>query len=306
MTTLEPLAVQTQNLSYRFKNGDVAVNNINLNIPRNSIFGFLGPNGSGKTTTLCLLSGLYKIQAGKISVLGKDIIKDRLDILQKTGILIETPSIYGHLTAIENLRVYRDIYGVSEDRLLKVLQLTRMENTGRKKAKQFSLGMKQRLAIALALLPKPELLILDEPTNGLDPSGIIELRDLLQLLNRKHGITIIVSSHILSEIERICTHVGVLRAGQLIFQGKLEEFTKQESHHNGIYLETSDNRAAMDVLKEFQPSIENDGIQLTLSNQQHTGKIGRLLIAHNIDITCLKPVKNDLEQIFINYTNHAK
>lgn len=305
MTHIQPTAIQTQNLTHTFKSGDIVVNNINLSIPEGSIFGFLGPNGSGKTTTLCLLSGLYKMQKGSIRVLGKELQRHRLEILQQTGTLIESPSLYGHLTATENLRVYQDIYGAPDERIVEVLQLTRLENTGRKKVKQFSLGMKQRLAIALALMPHPKLLILDEPTNGLDPSGIIELRDLLQLLNRKHGITIIISSHILSEIERICTHIGILRQGHLLFQGKLEEFKKEGGLQPVIYLETSNNAQAFEILHSFQPVFKNEGMLLTVSVSRQTGLISRILVENNIDVLCLQPVKNDLEQLFINYTNHT-
>ncbi len=165
--------------------------------------------------------------------------------------------------------------------------------------------MKQRLAIALALLPNPRLLILDEPTNGLDPSGIIELRDLLQLLNRKHGITIIISSHILSEIERICTHIGILRKGNLLFQGSLEDFKKQGKSQSGVYIETGNNVQALEVLGDYQPASQQNGILLTISDNQKIGNVSRILAENDIDLLCLHPVKNDLEQIFINYTNHA-
>lgn len=170
------IIIKTTGLSYRYAKDVQVLSGINLQVPQGSIYGFLGPNGSGKTTTLSLLLGLLDHQQGSIEIFGKDIRRHRLDVLKRIGSLIEMPSLYSHLTAKENLEIYRPFYGVKPERIKEVLKIVGLEDTGKKTAKKFSLGMKQRLAIALALLPNPELLILDEPSNGLDPSGIIELR----------------------------------------------------------------------------------------------------------------------------------
>ena len=194
--------IRTTHLSYHYSKDVKTLDDINLHIERGSIYGFLGPNGSGKTTTLSLLLGLLNNQQGGIEIFGKPLQANRVDILRKTGSLIESPSLYGHLTARENLEVYRPIYGVSKERINEVLEIAGLSETGKKQVKKFSLGMKQRLSIALALLPNPELLVLDEPANGLDPGGIIALRQLIKRLNREFGMTILISSHLLSEVEK--------------------------------------------------------------------------------------------------------
>jgi ABC-2 type transport system ATP-binding protein len=216
--------VQTRDVHHSFRQGQKALSGLELSVPEGSIFGLVGPNGSGKTTALCLLTGLYRSQQGSIQIMGRDLKNDRLSVLLHMGVLIESPSLYAHLSARDNLRIYHALYGVGLGRVEQVLELTGLAETGRKKVKHFSLGMKQRLAVALAILPDPKLLILDEPTNGLDPAGIADLRQLLVQLNRENNMTILLSSHILTEIEKICTHIAVLRKGELLYQGSLPEF----------------------------------------------------------------------------------
>src|SRR5215213_2404326 len=209
--------LETTDIHHRFANQDV-LRGISLQVPDGSIYGFLGPNGAGKTTTLRLILGLLKKQRGEVSIFGKRFETDRIAILKNVGSLIESPSLYDHLTAAENLRVVQLVHRCPESRIAEVLDLVGLGSTGRKRAKQFSLGMRQRLAIAGALLHRPELIILDEPTNGLDPEGIIEIRNLLVELNRRDGCTILVSSHLLSEVDKVATHVGILGRGKLLFQ----------------------------------------------------------------------------------------
>ena len=203
-----PLLIRTNGLTYHYSRGVKTLNNINLEVERGSIYGFLGPNGSGKTTTLSLLLGLLNNQQGEIEIFGSHLNTSRVEILRKTGSLIETPSLYGHLTATENLEVYRRIYHASKERVGEVLEIVGLTDTGKKTVKKFSLGMKQRLSIALALLPNPELLVLDEPANGLDPAGIVELRHLIKRLNKEFGMTILISSHLLSEVEKMVSEAG--------------------------------------------------------------------------------------------------
>lgn len=297
--------IRTTGVSYRYAKDVLTLDNINLQVQKGSIYGFLGPNGSGKTTTLSLLLGLLNNQQGTIQIFGKDLQRHRIDVLKNIGSLIETPSLYGHLTAKENLEVYRPVYGVKPERIKEVLKIAGLEDTGKKTAKKFSLGMKQRLAIALALLPNPELLILDEPSNGLDPSGIIELRQLVKDLNRQHGMTIVISSHILSEVEKMVSHLGIIYKGKMLFQGTLQELQSFRQKDAKLLVKTSDNETALQLLDAHQPEILGDTIAVHFNSNKDIAGIGRTLIQNNIDVFLLQPEENNLEQLFINLTTDA-
>ena len=208
--------LKTTDLCKNFK-GQMAVNNVSLNIRRNSIYGLLGPNGAGKSTTLKMITGILKPTSGSIEFDGHPW--QRGDLTQ-IGALIETPPLYENLTAYENLKVRTTMLGLPDKRIDEVLHIVRLTDTGKKRAGQFSLGMKQRLGIAIALLNNPQLLILDEPTNGLDPVGIEELRELIRSFPEK-GITVILSSHILSEVQQIADHVGIIANGVLGYENEL-------------------------------------------------------------------------------------
>lgn len=211
------MILKTSDLCKKFK-GQSAVDNVSLHIEENSVYGLLGPNGAGKSTILKMIAGILKLTSGIIEIDGH--IWSRTD-LRNIGALIETPPLYENLTAYENLKVRTLALGLPEARIEEVLNTVQLLNTGRKKTGHFSLGMKQRLGIALALLPHPKLLILDEPTNGLDPIGIQELRDLIRSFPQQ-GITVILSSHILSEVEQIADHIGIISAGKLGYENKID------------------------------------------------------------------------------------
>ena len=297
------LIIKTSNLSYQYAKGIKTLSDISLQVERGSIYGFLGPNGSGKTTTLSLLLGLLKNQQGDIEIFGQHLQSDRINILKKIGALVETPSLYGHLTARENLEVYRKDYGVSGDRIDEVLHTVGLTDTGKKLVKRFSLGMKQRLAIALALLPNPELLILDEPSNGLDPAGIIELRELVKTLNKKYGMTIVISSHLLSEVEKMVSHVGIIYKGELLFQGTLPELHSFQEKGSKLLINTSDNEVALQVLQAYNPERVEDKISVSYVDQNQAAVIQRTLHQNILDIYLLYPKGNDLEQLFIDLTS---
>ena len=210
------LILKTTDLCKNFK-GQMAVNNVSLNIQRNSVYGLLGPNGAGKSTTLKMITGILRPTFGSIEFDGHPW--QRSDLTQ-IGALIETPPLYENLTAYENLKVRTTMLGLPDNRIDEVLHIVRLTDTGKKRAGQFSLGMKQRLGIAIALLNNPQLLILDEPTNGLDPVGIEELRELIRSFPAK-GITVILSSHILSEVQQIADHVGIIAGGVLGYENEL-------------------------------------------------------------------------------------
>ncbi|MGI8597924.1 MAG: ABC transporter ATP-binding protein [Chitinophagaceae bacterium] len=296
--------IKTTGVSYHYSKDVQTLFNINLDVHKGSIYGFLGPNGSGKTTTLSLLLGLLNKQKGNIEIFGQNLHSNRIDILKNIGSLIETPSLYGHLTAKENLEVYRGVYGASKERVDEVLNIAGLEDTGKKTAKKFSLGMKQRLAIALALLPNPELLVLDEPSNGLDPGGIIGLRRLIKKLNKDYGMTILISSHILSEVEKIVTHVGIIYKGKMLFQGSLPELHQFQRKGSRLLINTSDNEAAINFLQEYDPEREGDIISVPFEDQKQASAIQRVLILNNLDVYLLQPKENDLEQLFIDLTSN--
>lgn len=210
------MLLKTNNLCKRFKD-QMAVNNLSLNIVRNSVYGLLGPNGAGKSTTLKLITGILKPTSGTIEFNGHSW---RRRDLTNIGALIEKPPLYDNLTATENLKVRTTLLGLKDKRINEVLSIVQLTDTGNKRAGQFSLGMRQRLGIALALLNQPNLLILDEPTNGLDPIGIEELRKLIRSFPQS-GITVILSSHILSEVQQTADHIGIISDGVLGYSGKI-------------------------------------------------------------------------------------
>lgn len=295
--------IKTTGLSYHYSKSVQALSDINLNVEKGSIYGFLGPNGSGKTTTLSLLLGLLNNQKGDIEIFGQHLEANRTNILKKVGSLIETPSLYGHLTAMENLEVYRRVYGASKAKVAEVLDTVALGDTGKKVVKKFSLGMKQRLSIALALLPNPELLVLDEPSNGLDPAGIIELRQLIKKLNSEHGMTILISSHLLIEVEKMVSHVGIIYKGKMLFQGSLPELHTFQRKGSKLFVNTSDNEIAIKLLREYSPERNGDTIAVPFRDLNQAASIARTLTQNHLDIYLLHPKENNLEQLFIDLTS---
>jgi ABC-2 type transport system ATP-binding protein len=298
----DSLVIKTTALTYHYSKDLKTLHDINLKVEKGSIYGFLGPNGSGKTTTLSLLLGLLNKQQGSIEIFGKDFHSNRIEILKKIGSLIETPSLYGHLTAKENLDVYRPIYEASKERIIEVLKVVGLEDTGKKTVKKFSLGMKQRLSIALSLLPRPELLVLDEPSNGLDPSGIVELRQLIRNLNRAYGMTIVVSSHLLAEVEKMVTHVGIILKGRMLFQGSVSELHLFQQKGSQLLIKTSDNERAYRILQEHKPERTGEKLAIPFRDLNQVASINRTLTTHDLDVYLLHPKENDLEQLFIDLT----
>jgi len=294
--------IQTSGLSYHYSKDMKTLSDISLQVEKGSIYGFLGPNGSGKTTTLSLLLGLLNNQQGDIKIFGQHLHANRTAILKRVGSLVESPSLYGHLTARENLEVYRRVYGASKIKVDEVLQIVGLQDTGKKLVKKFSLGMKQRLSIALALLPGPELLVLDEPSNGLDPAGIIELRELIKKLNRTYGMTILISSHLLAEVEKMVSHVGIILKGKMLFQGTLTELQALQQKGSRLFIKTSDNEAAARVLRDLAPEHIGDIVSVSIDSNNQAATINRMLTAAQLDVYLLRPRETDLEQLFIDLT----
>lgn len=302
LISMTKFCIETIDLSHKFSTDEIALNNINLQVIEGSIYGFLGPNGAGKTTTLKLILGLLKKQRGEIFVFGKTFAENRVEILRKIGSMIESPSLYGHLTAVENLRILQKVYNCPKNRIQEVLELVGLANTKSKKASQFSLGMKQRLSIAIALLHNPSLLILDEPTNGLDPNGILEIRELLKKLSQIDEITILISSHLLSEIEKLVTHVGIINHGNLLFQGTLPELISKQQQSSFITFETSDNQKAFEIFEKnkISPKMNSDTLTTPLIDKEKIAQINEQLVFNRIQVYQISTIKNDLEAIFFD------
>ena len=214
--------IATEQLTKKYKNF-TSVNNVSIHVRRGSIYGFLGPNGAGKSTTMKMLLGLTAPTKGRFIIDGKQFPNDRLKILREIGSFIEAPSFYANLTGRENLDVIRRILGLGQNTVEDALELVGLSEFGDRLAKKYSLGMKQRLGLAGALLGRPPILILDEPTNGLDPSGIHEIRNLVKSLPDFYDCTILISSHMLSEIELMADDIGILNHGRLLFEGSLDD-----------------------------------------------------------------------------------
>jgi ABC-2 type transport system ATP-binding protein len=219
--------IQTSNLDFQYSKHKKILENLSINVPRGSIYGFLGPNGAGKSTTMRLLTGIIPDDTNSISLFGSSINEQLPYVFEKIGSLVESPALYLHLSGYDNLKYIAVLRKIDLPKIDEVLELVDLSYAKKQKAKQYSLGMKQRLAIAMALLSEPELLFLDEPVNGLDPNGIIDIRKLLLKINKEKGVTIFVSSHLLSEIEKMCTHVGIISKGILKFEGTIDELSKK-------------------------------------------------------------------------------
>lgn len=292
------LIIQTTNLTKTYGKINV-VDHINLEIQQGDIYGFLGPNGAGKTTTIRMLLGLIKPSSGSIQILGKGLAKHKLDILRQTGSLVEYPSYYGHLTATQNLEAIRRIIDVPKSRIEEVLRIVGLSKDAHRPVKGFSLGMKQRLGIAASLLGEPKLLILDEPTNGLDPMGIHEIRELIKELPQRQGITILISSHLLSEVEQMANRVGIISKGKMVFQDTLEQLKRQSISEMKFVV--SNPQDALWLARDFGMAGTLHDNVLSFSNI-HDNQVAQLvkhLVKHRHSIYRVEQETQSLEDIFM-------
>lgn len=297
--------IETHDLCKQYGNA-LRVAHLDLNVPEGSVYGFLGPNGAGKSTTLKMILGLVRPTAGNIKVLGKKMDgANRLSILRQVGSLIESPSYYSHLTGEENLRIIQTLRGVPERNIREVLQIVRLDGQRGKKVAHYSLGMKQRLGLAAALLGYPKLLILDEPTNGLDPAGIQEMRELICELPGRFGMTVVVSSHLLSEIDQMADYVAIIREGELVFQDTLEALHGRSRHH--LALRTTNNPVAQAILQEKSVSCrEEEGyLILPILTDELAVQLTRLLAERRLGVIRLEERQKSLEDIFLELTGKA-
>lgn len=292
-------SITTKNLCFQIGSKTI-LNNINLNVPNGSIYGYLGRNGAGKSTTIKLLLGLLDDKNDNVFVHGKSLKQNITQIHAITGNLIESPCFYNNLTVFENLRYLDIIHKKGARRIEEVLELVDLHEQSKKKAVKLSMGMKQRLGIAMAIFHDPQLLVLDEPLNGLDPQGIFEMRKLFQDLNA-HGKTIFLSSHILSELEKVATHIGIIEKGKMIFQGTKTELLGQVERY--VTLRVNDAETAISILSPLYFPIQNEGnnkISVKINDDQQFNAFLKILLHHGIEIYEMEAKNANLEQIFIN------
>ena len=297
--------IQTENLTYQYSKQRKVLDDVSLNIPRGSIYGFLGPNGAGKSTTMRLLTGIIPEQKNAIKLFGKPIQDQYPQLFDQIGSLVESPALYLHLSGYDNLRYIAKVRGISESRVEEVLALVDLLRDKHRKAKQYSLGMKQRLAIGMALLGKPALLMLDEPVNGLDPNGILDIRNLLVKLNKEQGVTIFVSSHLLAEIEKMCTHVGIISQGRLRFEGTIQDLAKSAQ---GCKVQLTFKQDALtwlaQIKEEYPEAVQIGEQQLTV--QLNKREEIPVFISHLCNKGALLyevKIVEGLEEWFMNLTN---
>lgn len=297
-------AIETVGLNFNFGNQAI-VKDLSLQVPKGSIYGFLGPNGAGKTTTIKILLNLLKSPADQVFIFGKEINHNRIATLKRVGALVEQPAIYGHLTGKENLINRCLLLGIKKNKADEMLSLVGLTDAANKKSTKYSLGMKQRLGIALALVSDPELLLLDEPTNGLDPNGIIEVRNLMIDLATNHNKTILVSSHLLAEIERIATHVGIINKGRLLFQGTINELHLLSKPMLEIEVNKIGDANAFLVQAGYEILESTDKkITVPFKSPQDSGALNTLLIQNGFTVSSLYLQKKDLENLFLDITKN--
>ncbi len=299
-------AIETSGLNYSFRFRRKVVNDVSLKVPEGSIYGFLGPNGAGKTTTIRMLTGMLENDTDNILINGVSLKKNTPALFKNMGTLIETPSLYLHMNGRDNLRVITKLRNMNEDRVDDILKLVGLYNDRKRKVKEYSLGMKQRLGVAMSLLPDPGLLILDEPANGLDPAGIIEIREMLIRLNKEQGKTVFISSHLLSEVEKICTHLGIIHKGSLKFQGSMAELQHMAGHGKLVTFKVHDGTVWKNtILNHFphaKPVSENEFL-LELTEANEVSGINQQMVGLGIPVQGIR-LNEGLEEWFMTMTSN--
>lgn len=281
-----------------------AVDHVELHVPQGCVYGFIGPNGAGKSTTMKMLLGLIHPTAGRVRLLGQELTeKSRLPLLRQTGSLIESPAGYLHLTAQENLEIVADLKGVPHKDIGRVLDIVHLTQDRNRRVGQYSLGMKQRLGIAMALLGSPKLLILDEPTNGLDPAGIQEMRALIRSMPAATGATVLISSHLLGEMEQMVEQVGIIDHGHILFEGPLTEL--QRHSRGNVTLRLLDPAKAAPILRANGLTAHSDSCVVTLPPLQDAllADLVQKLAACGAGVVELTPHTKTLEEIFLSLTS---
>ena len=299
----DEVVLRTRNLSKQY-GWRLAVDQLNLEVHRGDIFGFLGPNGAGKTTTIRMALGLIARSAGSVEILGQDIATHGSHILPRVGALVETPALYLYMSGRDNLRAVGSVLGgVPEKRIDAVLELVGLRIRQRDRVHTYSLGMKQRLGVAMALLQDPDVLILDEPANGLDPAGIVEMRDLMHRLSSE-GKTIFISSHLLTEVQQICTRAAIIHLGKLVKESTIEELTAGQGEFT-VTLERAHEALALVKVQPWGKSahLDGSGALITLAPGGRGRNLNLFLVDAGFAPDTITPSTEDLEQVFLRLTN---
>lgn len=297
--------LQTDNLSKVYGTKTV-LDHVSINVPKKSIYGLVGKNGAGKTTLMRIICGLTQQSGGGYTLLGKT---DDDSVRKNMGMLIENPGIYEHMTALENLRYFSLLFGIKSDDHHRILEMVGLQNAGNKKARQFSLGMKQRLGIAVSLLGNPEFLILDEPINGLDPEGVYEMRKMLETLNRQHGITIMIASHILSELYKLATHYAIIDGGRLIDEFSKETLENACSSGVQVTVEPEHLKNAEALISARYPDVQHDIVSdhsLRLREKVNPADLNQFLVENGVRVCGLGTNDEDIEKFFVEKLSGGK
>lgn len=296
-------AIETRGLTRSF-GAHLAVDNLNLLVPEAGVYGFLGPNGAGKTTTIRMLLGLIRPNAGEVHLFGEPLAGNHQSLMRRVGALVETPSLYPHLTGRENLEVTRRLLGAKRELIDRALEIVKLTADAHRRVREYSLGMRQRLGLALALLNNPQLLILDEPANGLDPAGIHEMRDLIRRLPVEFGITVFLSSHLLSEVEQVANHIGIIHQGRLLFQGTLAELQAERQEHLTLGAKQTDQAYRCLTGAGWVVHKREDGLlTVAAKTPDAAAEINSLLVNHRLDVFHVALSQASLEDIFLSLTN---
>ena len=301
---MDDCLIETRGLTRRF-GARIAVDELNLSVPAAGVYGFLGPNGAGKTTAIRMLLGLIRPNTGEVRLFGVPVADNRASLMRRVGALVESPSLYPHLTGRENLEVTRRLLGAPRNLIDLALDTVKLTKDANRRVREYSLGMRQRIGLALALLNQPHLLILDEPTNGLDPAGIHEMRDLIRRLPDEFGVTVFLSSHLLSEVEQIAGHIGIIHEGKLLFQGTLAELQAKQQTQLMVGVKQLD--ASIDCLTKAGWSVYRsvDGmLSVAAKTSDDAIRINNLLVDHRLDVFHIALAQPSLEDIFLTLTTN--
>lgn len=299
-------SIEIRGLTYGFNPEEPVLKDIHLSVPRGSIYGFLGVNGAGKSTTMRLIMGLLPDPTDSVRVFGSPVSEVYPEALGRIGCLIDYPVFYDHLSGEDNLRIICMIRDIASPRIKETLETVGLSDAGHTKVRQYSLGMKQRLAIGMALISDPELLVLDEPVNGMDPNGMKEIRELLVRLNQDKGITILISSHLLQEVDKMVTHLGIISNGEMVYEGTRQELVERFQYQNIVFHMDRATEFLSQIPQTYQPELRSSTeISVLATTSTEISSLNRQLVEAGAGVYRIHPV-GGLEDWFMEITRNTK